>query len=98
MIEFQIQLRPSEFLLKVSGTCGQFSSDVITSLKLVTNVATYGPFGHGGGTPFHASAQRNGSIVGFFARAGHRVDAVGVYTSPDPEQQDDDVRKAGSLY
>lgn len=79
----QIQLGPSETLLKVSGTYGQFSSDVITSLTLVTNFATYGPFGHGGGTPFRTPAQRNGSIVGFFARAGQRVDAIGVYINSE---------------
>lgn len=92
---FQIQLGPSEFLLKVSGTFGQFSSDVITSLTLVTNFATYGPFGRGGGTPFRTSAaQRNGrssSIVGFFARAGQRLDAIGVVYTTNPEQQADNV-------
>lgn len=79
----QIQLGNSEFLLKISGTTGPFSSDVITSLTLVTNFTTYGPFGHEGGTPFHVSAQRNSSIVGFFARAGQRVDAIGVYMDPE---------------
>ena len=75
--------------MKVSGTYGQFSSDVITSLTLVTNSATYGPFGHGGGTPFRTTAQHNGggSIVGFFARAGQRVDAIGVVYA-NPEQDD----------
>jgi hypothetical protein len=58
-------------------------ADAVKSLSFVTNENRYGPFGDGGGTPFHTSMQSNGSIVGFFARAGSFVHAIGVYVSPD---------------
>lgn len=80
----QIHLGPSEFLLEVSGTTGPYvsaSADVLMSIKLVTNAASYGPFGSGVGTSFKASVQNNGSIVGFFGRAATFVHAIGVYTS-----------------
>ena len=78
----QICLGPSEYITEVRGTIGPYTtpnSNLITSLKLVTNVASYGPFGQGEGTPFHIPAQSNNSIVGFFGRAGWYVDAIGVY-------------------
>lgn len=78
----QIHLGPSEYITEVRGTIGPYAtpnSNLITSLKFVTNVASYGPFGLGGGTPFHIPAQSNNSIVGFFGRAGWYVDAIGVY-------------------
>ena len=82
----QIQLGPSEILTEVSGTFGQFSSDVVTSLALVTNAKSYGPFGQEKGTPFHTPAQGNGSIVGFYGRAAWFLDAIGLYVSPEQKQ------------
>lgn len=83
---FQIQLGPSEYLIEVFGTTGPYIcavADVVKSISFVTNENRYGPFGDGGGTPFQTSTQSNGSIVGFFARAGSFVHAIGVYVSPD---------------
>ncbi|BAF29458.2 Os12g0228700 [Oryza sativa Japonica Group] len=48
-----IELSSSEFLKEVSGTFGTYyGSNVITFIKFVTNVKTYGPFGKQNGTPF----------------------------------------------
>jgi hypothetical protein len=82
----QINLDPSEFVKEVSGTYGPFSdlpkNNVITSLTLVTNLYSYGPFGQPSGTPFHTRVDKTGSIVGFFGRSGAYLDAIGVYVRP----------------
>ncbi|KAF2911626.1 hypothetical protein DAI22_11g193900 [Oryza sativa Japonica Group] len=80
-----VQFGPSEFLTEISGTTGPYVcavADVVKSLTLVTNSGSYGPFGQGGGTAFHTS-QSNGSIVGFFGRAGGFLHSIGVYVSPN---------------
>ncbi|XP_066339983.1 disease resistance protein RGA5-like [Miscanthus floridulus] len=79
-----IVLGTSEYLMEVSGTTGPFSdvSEVITSLKLVSNVRCYGPFGEPRGTRFCSRAKKNSSIVGFFGRSGNHLDAIGVYFHP----------------
>nr|BBF89320.1 hypothetical protein [Oryza barthii]BBF89323.1 hypothetical protein [Oryza barthii] len=66
--EAAIDLGPSEYLIKVSGTTGSFCglANLVTSLTFVTNAASYGPFGEGGGDPFVFPVQTNSSIVGFF--------------------------------
>ncbi|KAI4974475.1 hypothetical protein ZWY2020_047755 [Hordeum vulgare] len=73
-----INLGPSEYLIKVSGRL----TNHITSLTFVTNAASYGPFGEGGGDPFVFPVQSNNSIVGFFCRAGLYLDAIGFYVRP----------------
>ncbi|KAJ1256764.1 hypothetical protein BS78_K312900 [Paspalum vaginatum] len=93
----EIQLGRSEYVREVSGTIGPFDrapAGVITSLSLMTNVRTYGPFGNVKGTPFQIPVQSNGSIVGFFVRTGWYLDSVGVYVNPklqdtveDPEEK-----------
>ncbi|KAI4967235.1 jacalin-related lectin 10-like [Hordeum vulgare subsp. vulgare] len=78
-------LGASEFMKEVSGTFGIYDKDrhnIITSLKFITNVKTYGPFGEAKGTPFTIPAQKNSSIVGFFGRSGIYLDALGVYVRP----------------
>ncbi|CAL4987997.1 unnamed protein product [Urochloa decumbens] len=79
-----IFLGTSEYLIEVSGTSGPFSdiSEAITSLTLVTNVRSYGPFGEPQGIPFCTRVKKNTSIVGFFGRSGNHLDAVGVYVRP----------------
>lgn len=80
-----INFGPSELLTKVSGTFGPFMdspADVITSLTFFTNTRSYGPFGHGGGTPFDTPILSKVSIVGFFARTEWYVDAIGIYVHP----------------
>jgi hypothetical protein len=56
---------------------------VITSIKFVTNLnKTYGPCGDGKGNPFTVPVQSGSAIVGFFARGGGWLDAIGVYVRP----------------
>lgn len=78
-----IQLGDSEVLTELSGTIGNVDGHtVITSIKFVTSLKTYGPFGawgDGSDTPFAVPVQQGSAIVGFFARAGIYLDAVGVY-------------------
>ncbi|MCP8971409.1 jacalin family lectin, partial [Ectobacillus sp. SYSU M60031] len=68
-----ITLGSQEFVKGISGTF----TNVVTNLKIVTNVTTYN-FGQGGGTAFSLPLQ-SGSVVGFFGRAGALVDSIGVY-------------------
>ncbi|TVU25437.1 hypothetical protein EJB05_27933, partial [Eragrostis curvula] len=83
-----IHLGPSEILIEVSGTTGPYDSangtisEVVTSLRLITNVRTYGPYGVPRWNHFRTPSQRNSSIVGFHTRSGQYVDAIGVYFSP----------------
>uniref|UniRef100_A0A0D9YQX2 Jacalin-type lectin domain-containing protein n=1 Tax=Oryza glumipatula TaxID=40148 RepID=A0A0D9YQX2_9ORYZ len=79
-----IDLDEREFLMEVIGTVGPFNvlSEAITSLTLVTNVRSYGPFGQPQGTPFRTPRKKNCCIVGFFGRSGTYLDAVGVYFHP----------------
>ncbi|XVF79052.1 hypothetical protein PTKIN_Ptkin14bG0188800 [Pterospermum kingtungense] len=73
---------PSEHLISISGTYGKFASMLtITSLSFTTNSATYGPFGKGSGTSFSIPIKNN-SVVGFHGRAGHYLDAIGIFVKP----------------
>ncbi|KAK3151848.1 hypothetical protein QOZ80_3AG0251410 [Eleusine coracana subsp. coracana] len=82
--ERTITLDASEYVTEVAGAVGPIGDvpHVITALKIVTNRATYGPFGRGDGTPFSIPVLNNGSIVGMFGRAGGYLDAVGFYVHP----------------
>lgn len=97
----QIQLGLIEYVTEVSGTIGPFDrapAGVITSLTFITNKGSYGPFGEVGGTPFHIPVQDNGSIVGFFARAGWYVDAFGIYVNPKQKTAEDDDDEVINIY
>jgi disease resistance protein RPM1 len=59
----------------VSGTI----DNVITSLVLVTNVKTYGPFGQEKGQCFGETVPENTCVVGFFGKSGAALDALGLY-------------------
>ena len=63
------------------GPIGDYTH-VVTSLKLVTSQRTIGPFGNGAGTPFAVPVLNNGSVVGFFARAGPYLESIGIYVHP----------------
>jgi hypothetical protein len=80
----QIQLVDSEFVKEISGAFGRFEGAiVVTSLRFVTNVRTIGPWlvREIPGTPFSVPVQRGSGIVGFFARAGKYLDAIGVHVN-----------------
>lgn len=81
LLFLQFQLGPSEFLTGVSGSIGLHNKQThaITSLKFVSNLRSYGPFGKGGGTLFHSPMQSVGCIVGFFGRSDRYLNAIGVY-------------------
>lgn len=73
-----------EYLTSISGSYGSFYSGgpvVITSLCFDTNRTKYGPFGSNSGTSFSIGME-GGAIVGFHGRAGHWLDAIGVYARP----------------
>lgn len=80
----QIRLGRFNHIKGISGTFAPFDkppSSVMTSLTIFTNTDSeiYGPFGQGGGTQFTVPVETNGSVVGFFGRAGSYLDALGVY-------------------
>lgn len=54
----------------------------MTSLKFVTNIQTYGPYGKANGTPFNLPEKKNGNIVGFFGSSGGLLDHIGVFVRP----------------
>lgn len=96
--KFRIVLQPTEFLTVVSGTIGPYDSapaGVIKSLTFITTAGRYGPFGEEKGTPFQIPVQSNGSIVGFFARAGWYLDAFGIYVKPMQETEEAGLAKIG---
>ncbi|CAL5076183.1 unnamed protein product [Urochloa decumbens] len=76
-----IHLGESELITQVSGTIGTYGGvTAVTSIKFVTsNFKTYGPWGLENGTPFTYTVQPCGGIVGFFARDGPYLTAIGVY-------------------
>ncbi|CAN6336515.1 unnamed protein product [Urochloa humidicola] len=78
-----VRLDPTEIVKEVSGTVGQVNgADVISSLKFVTNLRTYGPYGKPSGNPFSLPEKEGGSVVGFTARTGEFVNAIGVLIRP----------------
>ncbi|CAM0958501.1 unnamed protein product [Alopecurus aequalis] len=83
-VSVTITLASSEILKQVTGTTNSIGGDtVVTSLAFATNVTTYGPFGKANGTPFNSQVPENSSVVGFYARAGGSVNALGAYVSPN---------------
>uniref|UniRef100_A0A0D9VV10 Jacalin-type lectin domain-containing protein n=1 Tax=Leersia perrieri TaxID=77586 RepID=A0A0D9VV10_9ORYZ len=84
-----VELGPSEHVTEVHGSVGPIGdyAHVVTSLKLVTNLRTVGPFGHGAGTHFAVPVLVGASVVGFFARAGLYLEALGVYVSTHSQEE-----------
>jgi disease resistance protein RPM1 len=80
----QIELGPTEFLKEVSGTIDSVvpAQLTISSLVLVTNVKTYGPFGPVRGQRFNLTVPENTCVVGFYAKSGGALDSIGVYSGP----------------
>ncbi|KAL3632378.1 hypothetical protein CASFOL_025362 [Castilleja foliolosa] len=79
---------PSEHLVSISGTYGNFGtlltdgSVTIQSIAFTTTLATYGPFGSPSGTSFSIPINNN-TVVGFHGRAGNYVDAIGIFVKPE---------------
>lgn len=75
----QISLRDNEYVIEVSGTVDTYSEySVVSALKIVTNLRTYGPYGKWSGATFSLPVLRGSAIVGLFARSGGYLDAIGV--------------------
>jgi hypothetical protein len=88
----EICLRSGEHLTSVEGHCGEFEgSFVVRALTLVSNRRAYGPYGRAGpdGVPFALPAA-GGRILGFHARSGRHLDAIGTYVKV--ERQDGEQR------
>lgn len=65
--------------MTVSGYFGTLNTyTVVKSLKLETNLHTYGPYGAEDGQSFQLSAG-GGEIIGFHGRSGQFLDAIGAY-------------------
>uniref|UniRef100_A0ACD5WEM1 Uncharacterized protein n=2 Tax=Avena sativa TaxID=4498 RepID=A0ACD5WEM1_AVESA len=76
-----IQFAPTETVKKIEGTFDMFEevTTIVTSLSIITDVRTYGPFGQVIGTAFGAPAKNTDEVVGIYVRAGHYVDAIGLH-------------------
>ncbi|KAJ1685031.1 hypothetical protein LUZ63_016421 [Rhynchospora breviuscula] len=75
----EINLEIKEYITKVRGHIAPWGNTLqVRSLKFETNLNSYGPYGTQEGTPFELPAM-GGRIIGFFARAGSMVEAIGVY-------------------
>ena len=76
----QMDLSSNEFVKELSGTFDRFDDIIcLTSLKLVTNERTFGPWAFPKGTPFSITAPAGSAIVGFYARGRPFLNAIGVY-------------------
>ncbi|CAN6203776.1 unnamed protein product [Urochloa humidicola] len=75
-----IELGPTEFVQQVSGTLGKYNNTftVLSSLTIVTNLRTLGPYGKETSESPFSLPEKGASVVGFFARTGVAVDALGV--------------------
>lgn len=79
----QIQLGAGEFVKEVSGTYGTFhGATVVSSLKFVTNVQTWGPWGEEFGTEFSVPVKTGYGVAGFYVNADKYVDKIGLYIHP----------------
>ncbi|KAF6997164.1 hypothetical protein CFC21_013421 [Triticum aestivum] len=77
-------LQQDEYLTSVHGHYGQFKDTVvIRSLTLVSNLRSYGSYGKEDGVPFALHAGPGGKIIGFHARSGQFLDAIGTYVKMD---------------
>ncbi|KAI5004208.1 hypothetical protein ZWY2020_031451 [Hordeum vulgare] len=77
-------LQQDEYLTSVHGHYGQFNGFVVVrSLTFVSNLRSYGPYGKEDGVAFELHAGASGKIIGFHARSGQFLDAIGTYVKMD---------------
>jgi Jacalin-like lectin domain len=75
----QFNLQANEYITSLKGHFGNFEGMfVVRSLKFETNLGSFGPYGREEGIPFELHAI-TGQIIGFHARTGRLLDAIGVY-------------------
>lgn len=79
-----LDVEQGEFITEVSGRHGQF----IDAIHVRTNLRPKG-FGGGGegGAPFAFRAPPGQQIIGFWGRAGHLIDALGILLAPAPHRR-----------
>uniref|UniRef100_A0A0D9WMD3 Jacalin-type lectin domain-containing protein n=1 Tax=Leersia perrieri TaxID=77586 RepID=A0A0D9WMD3_9ORYZ len=70
-----ITLGSQEF---VKGIAGTYTVDILTNLRIITNVTTY-EFGHIEGFSFSLPLESGSGVVGFYGSAGNLVNSLGVY-------------------
>ncbi|KAK1660324.1 hypothetical protein QYE76_048483 [Lolium multiflorum] len=79
----KVPLDRNEYLTNVKGYVGMFNGyTCVRSLTFVSNLRSYGPFGKEEGMPFQLPAV-SGKILGFHARSGGHLDALGTYVKTD---------------
>ncbi|CAN6372940.1 unnamed protein product [Urochloa humidicola] len=81
-----IEFGPLETVKEIYGATGNYKgTSVVTTLTIVTNIRTYGPYGKqaAGNTPFHIAAPKDHSIVGFDGRVGEVLDQITAYVGQD---------------
>ncbi|CAL5018415.1 unnamed protein product [Urochloa decumbens] len=77
-----ITLAASEVIKQVIGTTDVpivGGDTIVTSLNLVSNLKTYGPYGKANGTIFSSLVPEGKAVTGFYVRAGASINALGVY-------------------
>jgi len=75
-----IDLGPAEYIKEISGTFGRLGNmaNIVTSLRFLTNENNEYNSGCATGEAFKIQLHE-GSILGFFGRAGDFLDAIGIY-------------------
>nr|WGG26897.1 mannose-binding lectin [Convolvulus arvensis] len=78
-----VDIGADEYVTGISGTFGIYlDNNVLRSIKFITNLKAYGPYGPNVGTPFSSVNVVGNEIVGFLGRSGYYVDAIGTYNTP----------------
>ena len=68
------------WVLNRAGTQGiAYKLTLVTSLTLITNKRSYGPYGKASGTSFQTHP--NAQVLGFFGRCGWMVDQLGAFVA-----------------
>nr|GLL43562.1 mannose/glucose-specific lectin-like [Ipomoea trifida] len=72
----------NEYLIGIRATFGPFVDkspyDVLRSIKFITNVREFGPYGPNVGKSF--TFQTTSKVVGFLGRSGLYINAIGAYS------------------
>ena len=82
--ETRINLAPDEY---ITGVEGRYDYWLIHSVSIITNKATYGPFGgDGGDRAFQLQVPRGAEVIGFAGQSGGLLDALGLVYRDRPAQ------------
>ncbi len=81
----RVDFAAGEYITNITGRAGQY----VDQITIQTNIATYGPYGATGGSPWSIP---NDNIGGFYGHAGQYVDSIGFFY-PCPALQPDGAAK-----